>query len=129
MSYRSLDIWKLAKQQFREIHEMSLTLPKFELYEGGSQIRRSARAVGSDIVEGYGRRRYKADYVRILVCALASNDETIFHLEGLYETGSLRDKELYDHLLDQAMHLGSMLNRFIGGIEKRDQSSVLTPSA
>ena len=117
MSYRSLDIWKLAKKQFREIHAMSLTLPKFELYEGGSQIRRSARSVGSAIVEGYGRRRYPADYVKFLVYSLASNDETIFHLEGLYETQSLKDQELYEQLLDQANHLGSMLNRFISGIE------------
>jgi four helix bundle protein len=120
MSYRSLEIWKLAKKQFREIHAMTFTLPKFELYEGGSQIRRSARAGGSDIVEGYGRRRYKADYIRFLIYALASNDETIFHLEGLYETGSLSDKEAYDNLHDQAMHLGSMLNRFIAGLENRD---------
>lgn len=98
---------------------MTLALPKFELYEGGSQIRRSARSVGANIVEGYGRSRYKADYIRFLVCALASNDETIFHLEGLYETGSLTDKNLFDHLHDQAMHLGSMLNLFIRGIEGR----------
>lgn len=37
----------------------------------------------------------------------------------LYETKSLTEKELYDQLLDQAMHLGSMLNNFISGIEGR----------
>lgn len=62
MSYRSLDIRKLAKQD-REIHAMALKLPKFELYERGSQIRRSAGSVGATIVEGYGRRRYHADYI------------------------------------------------------------------
>jgi len=30
----------------------------------GSQIRRSADSVVSNIVEGYGRRMYKAEYVR-----------------------------------------------------------------
>ncbi len=43
---------------------MSMTLPKFELYEEGSQIRRSAKAVTSLIVEGYGRRRYKQDFIK-----------------------------------------------------------------
>jgi len=119
MSYRNLDVWKLAKKQHREMHAMSLKLPRFELYEGGSQIRRSSSAVGAAIVEGYGRRRYKADYIKFLVYALASNDETIYHLEELFDTGSLSDKKLYDQLLDQAMHLGSMLNRFIGGIEDK----------
>jgi four helix bundle protein len=53
-----------------------------------------------------------------LVQSLASNDETIYHLEVLFETESLTDKELYEKLLDQAMHLGSMLNRFIDRLEK-----------
>jgi len=43
---------------------MSLTLPRFELYETGSQIRRSSKSIRSNIVEGYGRRRYKFDYIR-----------------------------------------------------------------
>ena len=118
MSYRTLEIWKLSKKQCCEIHRMSLRLPKFELYEEGSQIRRSSKSVGALIVEGYGRRRYPADYIKHLVQSLASNDETIYHLEVLYETESLTDKELYEKLLDQAMHLGSMLNRFIDRLEK-----------
>lgn len=117
MSYRTLEIWKLAKKQCREIHQMSLKLPRFELYEEGSQIRRSSKSVGALIVEGYGRRRYPADYIKYLVHALASNDETIYHLEVLFETESLTDQLLYEELLDQAIHLGSMLNRFIDRIE------------
>ena len=118
MSYRTLEIWKLAKKQCCEMHKMSLKLPKFELYEEGSQIRCSSKSGGSLIVEGYGRRRYKADYIKYLVQSLASNDETIFHLEVLYETESLTDKKLFDYLLDQAMHLGSMLNNFIQRLEE-----------
>jgi len=37
-------------------------LPKFEMYEEGSQIRRSSKSVRTNIVEGYGRRNYKLDY-------------------------------------------------------------------
>lgn len=55
MSYRNQEIWKLAREQSNEIHFMSLNLPKFELYETGSQIRRSSKSVRSNIVEGYGR--------------------------------------------------------------------------
>ena len=52
---------------------MTLTkLPAFELYEEGSQIRRSVKSVKSNIVEGYGRRRYKQDYIRFLTYAQAS---------------------------------------------------------
>ncbi len=59
MSYKNLEIWKLAREVVIEVHEMSLKLPKFEMYETGSQIRRSSKTVKSTIVEGYGRRKYK----------------------------------------------------------------------
>jgi len=55
---------------------MSLELPKFEMYEEGSQIRRSSKSVKSNLVEGYGRRIYKNEYIRFITFALASNDET-----------------------------------------------------
>ncbi len=59
MSYKKLEVWQLAKDVAVEIHKMTLTdLPKFEMYEEGSQIRRSAKSVRSNIVEGYGRRNY-----------------------------------------------------------------------
>lgn len=97
---------------------MSVTqLPKFELYETGSQIRRSSKSVRSNIVEGYGRRRYKAEFVRFLVFAVASNDETMDHLESLYETGSLQDEAQFKQLRSQVDELGRKLNRFIASVE------------
>ena len=93
-------------------------LPKFEQYEGGSQIRRSAKSIRSNIVEGYGRRRYKADYLRFLTYAHASCDETMDHLETLTETGSLQDTALSDALHRKIGTLGSKLNRFIASVEK-----------
>jgi four helix bundle protein len=75
---------------------MTITLlPKFEMFETASQIRRSSKSVKSNIVEGYGRRGYKQEYIRFLTFSQASNDETIDHLETLWETGSLTDKNVY----------------------------------
>lgn len=91
-SYRDLDIYKKAHKLAVEIHEMSLKLPKFELYEEGSQIRRSSKSIKSNIVEGFGRRRYKQEFIKFLTYSLASCDETRDHLDNLYETKSLRDK-------------------------------------
>jgi four helix bundle protein len=48
-SYRDLDIYKLASKLAIEVHEMSLHLPKFEMYEEGSQIRKSSKSVKSNI--------------------------------------------------------------------------------
>ncbi len=99
MSYRSLEIWKIARDVSVDIHYMTLnSLPKFEMYEEGSQIRRSSKSIRSNIVEGYGRRYYKQDFIRFLMYAHASCDETIDHLEILYETKSLKDNELFNIL-------------------------------
>ena len=82
-SYRDLEIYKLSYDLAIKIHKISLQLPKYEMYEEGSQIRRSSKEITSCIVEGYGRRQYKNDFIRFLHFALASNIETINHLEIL----------------------------------------------
>src|SRR5688572_22672802 len=118
MSYKSLEIWQLARELTIAVHRMSIEkLPKFELHEQGSQIRRSIKSVKSNIVEGYGRRRYKQDFIRFLTYAHASCDETIDHLETLQETGSLKDESLFKQLHDQLDRLGGKLNLFIQSVE------------
>jgi len=70
MSYKNLEIWQLARELSILIHKITLTeLPKFEMYEEGSQIRRSSKSVRSNIVEGYGRRIYVNDYIKHLYYA------------------------------------------------------------
>ena len=80
-SYRDLEVYKESKKLAIEIHEMSLLLPKFEIFEEGSQVRRSSKSVTSMIVEGYGRRRDKAGFIRYLVYAQSECDETTAHLD------------------------------------------------
>jgi hypothetical protein len=41
------------------------------------------------------------EYIRFLTFSIASNDETIGHLETLFETESLKNKVLYDDLHDR----------------------------
>jgi four helix bundle protein len=117
MSYRNLEIWKLANELVKEVHLMTITsLPKFELYETGSQVRRSSKSVKSNIVEGYGRRSYKLDYIHFLIIAIASNDETLDHLETLFTTGSLKDKAIYQSLTLKYSKLGKMINNYIKSV-------------
>lgn len=79
-----------------DIHKMTLRdLPSFEMREEGPQIRRSIKAVRSNIVEGYGRRRYKRDFIRFLIYAQSSCDETADHLDTLHETGSPQNATVF----------------------------------
>jgi len=90
------------------------------MFEVGSQIRRSSKSVKSTIVEGYGRKRYKAEFIKFLVYSLASNDETIDHLETLYKTKSLLDEVLYNYLHPKLETLGKKINLFIRGVDNSD---------
>ncbi len=79
-SYRDLDVFQISYELAIAVHRVSLKLPKYEMYEEGSQVRRSSKSITANIVEGYGRRRYKLDFIKFLVYAHASCDETIVHL-------------------------------------------------
>ena len=119
MSDRDLEIWTLARQVAIAVHHMTLqNLPKFEMFEEASQIRRSAKSISSNIVEGYGRRRYKQEFIRFLVFAHTSCDETIEHLQVLFETGSLTNEDIYRDLSTQLDLLGRKLNVFIDSVER-----------
>jgi len=116
-SYRDLGIWKIAHELAVIVHKMTLEkLPKFEMYEEGSQIRRSSKSISSNIVEGYGRRRYKNEFIKFLTYALASCDETREHLELIFETGSLTDKVLFDDLSKRYDILGRTTNNFLQSV-------------
>ncbi|MBA7520015.1 hypothetical protein ES705_12103 [subsurface metagenome] len=116
MSYRELDIYNEAFQLALEVHKASLVLPKFELFEQGSQIRRASKSIKDQIAEGYGRRKYKADFVRFLIYSQASCDETISQLEMI--------KELYasdydwGKLIQEYATLGKKINNFIQYVQK-----------
>jgi four helix bundle protein len=119
MNYRNLEVRQLARELVIAIHNMTLTkLPKFEMFEEGNRIRRSIKSVKSNIVEGYGRRRYKKDFVRFIDCALASCHETADRLDTLVATNSLTDPATIDDLTRKVDELGRKLNLFLQSIER-----------
>ena len=106
-----------------DVHKMSLArLPKFEMFEEGTQIRRSMKSIRSNIVEGYGRRRNKAEFIHFLTYAQASCDETIDHLKILFETGSPTDEPLFKKLFKRLDELGRKINLFTQSVEAAHRS-------
>jgi len=93
-------------------------LPRFELYGGGSQIRRSSTSVRSNIVEGYDRRKHKQYFIRFLCYADASRDETTDHVEALFETGSLNNSNLFEDLCAKTKALSKMIKSFLSSVER-----------
>jgi four helix bundle protein len=120
-SYRDLDIYKISYELAVKIHAMSLKLPRYELYEEGSQIRESSKGVCATIVEGYGRRRYKNDFIKFLVYAQASCDETGLHLDFIHDSEYIADA-VYGEFKEDNDKLGKKINRFIQYVEKEWKS-------
>jgi four helix bundle protein len=116
-SYRDLEIYQLSRKLANEVHKVSLTLPKFELYEEGQQVRRSSKAVAASIVEGYARRRYKKEYIKYLVYSQGECDETILHLDFLMDNHPSADHSALTGLRSKYDELSRMINRFTSWIE------------
>jgi four helix bundle protein len=114
-SYRDLDIYKIAFELCITVHKLSLQLPPFELYEQGSQVRRSSKSIKDQITEGYGRRRYKADFIKFLVYAQASNDECQNQINTIIVL--YPEKEGWSDLSLEYNNLGMKINKFIQYVE------------
>ena len=122
--HRKLKVYKEAHRLALKIHKMTLMLPQFELYEEGSQIRRSSKSVSSNIVEGFSLRQYKNLYLRYLSLSYASSQETIEHLDYLYETGSFKDEEVYRKLHTEYDALCGMLFNLIQSVHEKHETKI-----
>jgi four helix bundle protein len=81
-------VYQIAHALALSVHALTLKLPKHELYEEGSQVRRSSKSVSAQIVEGHALRQYKPEYLHYIARAYGSAEETIEHLKFLMESGS-----------------------------------------
>ena len=121
--YQRLEVWRLARDLSVDIHRMTLEqLPRFELHEVGSQVRRSAKSIRANIVEGYGKRRYKLEFLRHLTYALGSAQETLEHLDTLHETGSLTSQEIHAELTARTRLMIAKLTTVMRGVELHHRS-------
>lgn len=114
-SYKDLDVYIIAFDLAKKVHEVSLKLPKYELYEQGSQVRRSSKSIKDNIVEGYGRRKYKADFIKFLIYAHASLLECLSQLEMIDELYEQKEVKM---LVSDYDKLGGKLYNFIKYVEK-----------
>jgi four helix bundle protein len=122
VSYRDLEVYQLSRRLAVELHKTTLSeLPKFQFFEQRCQIRRSSKSISANLVEGCGRRRYKAEYIRFLVYSQSSCDETIEHLLLLRDTQPMQFQRS-EYFLRLYNDLGRKMNSFISGVERSHRS-------
>jgi four helix bundle protein len=72
LHHHSLVVWQRADDLFIDIHKLTRTsLPDFERYELGSQLRRAAYSVAANIVEG-SEREHRKERLNFLSVSRAS---------------------------------------------------------
>ena len=108
-SFRDLRVYQKLKTLHLEVHRESLGFPKFEMYELGSQVRRSSNSAPAQVAEGWGSRHTNM-YIEAINRALGEVRETQHHLDVAKDKEYLTQKR-FDELDDGYEHCGRMLER------------------
>ena len=122
-SYKDLEIYNIAFKISIRIYKLTMDLPHPDKFETGSQIRRSSQSIKDNIVEGYGRRRYKADFIKFLVISHSSCLEAISQADFLVEIHPNSD---WQNIATELDKLGSMIYKFIKYVENNWKSGTPT---
>jgi four helix bundle protein len=83
-SFRDLRVYQELKALHLEVHAESLKFPRFEMYELGSQMRRSSNSAAAILAEGYGSRHTNI-YLEAISRSLGEVQETQHHVDVAHE--------------------------------------------
>jgi len=118
-SYKDLDIYKESFGIAVRVYHRSMKLTHPDRVEAGGQIRRSSQTIKDTIVEGYGRRRYKADFVKFLIYShsylLESTSQSEFLATIHPDTG-------WNEIASDLDSLGRKISKFIDYVDNNWKS-------
>lgn len=107
--YESLHVWRQAHRLALDVDLACLNLPFTERFELSSQLRRAARSVPANLVEGQGAGGPRI-FSRHVQVALGSVCELDYHLLFARDRGYLA-ADLCERLRDQAWAVRGLLLR------------------
>lgn len=109
--YENLHVWRLAHQLAIDVDLACMNLPFTERFELSSQLRRAARSVPANLVEGKGAGGPRI-FARHVQVALGSICELDYHLLFARDRGYL-DAELSEGLRNRAWEVRGLLLRLV----------------
>lgn len=118
-SYKDLEIYKESFDLAVRIYHLSMKLPHPDRFETGGQIRRSSQTIKDTIVEGYGRRRYKADFLKFLIYSHSSLLESTSQSEFL---AAIHPVIGWEEIASELDTLGKKISKFIDYVDKNWKS-------
>ena len=116
-SHKDLNVWKLSIDLAVDIHKITKTFPKDEMFAMVSQMRRAATSVSMNIAEGYGRGSDR-DTIRFLYISLGSIAELDTQIILSQRFGYI-DPETAEELEFQAKTISKMINSLITSVKRR----------
>jgi four helix bundle protein len=102
-----LEVYRKLCELHLQLNEISLKFPKYELYELGSQIRRSSNSIAANIAEGWNNKHINI-YLESINRAQGELQETKHHLYIAYRKKYLSE-ELYREFFEKCNECGRML--------------------
>jgi four helix bundle protein len=116
-THHDLHVWNKSIDLVTNLYRILKDFPKNESYELGSQMRRSAVSIPSNIAEGASRNSIK-EYLRFLSIAVSSGTELETHLI-ISKNVNLLDEKNYSELMDDLKSILKMLQALKNNLKKR----------
>lgn len=106
-SFEDLEVYQKLVQLHLEVHALTFTFPKHEMYEVGSQLRRSSNAIPANLPEGWNNKHINV-YREGINRSLGELRETRHHLTVSFKKGYFA-QEKFEHLVARYDECGRML--------------------
>ena len=109
IEYKQLTVWQKSMDLAEAVYHLTTTLPKDELYDLVSQMRRSVVSIASNIAEGSkrGSRKEYAHFLRHAYGSVAELETQLLIAQRIYKT-----KGIEKHL-DIIVEIQKMLSTII----------------
>lgn len=119
MFVEDLDVYIKLCDLAIEIHDLTLTFPRFELYEVGSQLRRSSNSAPANLAEGFNNKHTNI-YTECISRAQGEIRETKHHLRMVFRKKYIPEEKL-NCFLDKYDICGKMLTNLERSLENKKQ--------
>jgi len=107
-TYKDLNVFREAYQLALDVSRPSRMFPGHEQFELGRQLRRAARSIPANIVEGWAKRASALEFRRYLQISIGSCEECKFWAEMSRDEGYLT-AEKCDEISNRFNVVGAML--------------------
>ncbi|MFQ5778789.1 MAG: four helix bundle protein [Terriglobia bacterium] len=107
-TYHDLEAYRESYAAALAVSRMTKSFPRLEQVELARQLRRAARSVPANIVEGWAKRASVAEFKRYLQVAIGSCDEARMWLDLSKDEGYISEQECTE-LRGRYNRIGAML--------------------